>query len=80
MLPLFSMTACTQHDNKKLKGFIYERKQVQQNKLMLKYRYKLNEKEYRNSITIANQGINSDSVDLKMDNSTDGKAIPIINK
>jgi hypothetical protein len=62
--------------NQSLRGRIFERKEVDGNKLLIKYKYQANGKESIDSITINNRKLNSDSINLVSDPANPGKAIP----
>ncbi len=64
----------------KVKARIFERKQVDKNRIMIYYEYSLNNKTYRDSEIIRNFVINKDSIDLIIDPSSPGKGVPDFGK
>jgi hypothetical protein len=63
-----------------LKGKIFERKEVDGQRLMIKYRYVANGKEITDSVTINNRKIDTDSIDLAPDPANPGRAVPDIDR
>ena len=59
-----------------VKAKIFERRDLQSNRLMIRYQYLVNDKLYIDSATVANVVINTDSIFVIIDPSHPEKAIP----
>ncbi len=63
-------------DRLKLKAKIFERKEVQGDKLMIKYKYVANGQFYVDSATVENKIIASDTINVTIDSSEPEKSSP----
>jgi hypothetical protein len=77
---LLSFLSVGCHNRHPLKGKIFERKEVDGNRLMIKYRYTTSGKENIDSVIIKNRKINSDSIDLISEPNNPGKVVPNISQ
>lgn len=59
---------------------IFERKEEAGNKLMIKYRYEAQGKQYVDSATIENRPLKGDTITVNFENSAPEKAIPQLGK
>jgi hypothetical protein len=80
LIILLSFLAVSCHNQRPLKGKIFERKEFDGNRLMIKYRYTTSGKENIDSVIIKNQKINSDSIDLILQPNNPGKVVPNISQ
>lgn len=70
--------ACGQQQQVKAK--VFERRQLQNNRLMIRYQYEVNNKPYTDSATVVNVVINTDSIFVITDPSNPARAIPDFTK
>ena len=59
-----------------VKAKIFERKEVNDKTIMIRYQYAVNDQVYSDSLTMNNKVINSDSISIKIDPSNPSKGIP----
>lgn len=78
LLFLFLLLACK--DEQKLKAKIFERKEVEDNRLMIKYKYNAKGRSFIDSATIKNIVIANDSINVIIDPANPGKASPQLTK
>ena len=71
---LFPVPSCRSQQSVKAK--IFERKQIEENRLLIKFGYVVNEKEYIDSSIIKNVVLASDSINVIIDPANPAKAIP----
>jgi hypothetical protein len=69
---------CKQHEQ--LEAKIFERKRLEGNRILIRYEYRLNNKLYTDSATMANVVMNTDSIRVIIDPANPGKSIPDIEK
>ena len=74
MIIIAVFSACGQHEL--LKAKIFERKELPGNRLMIRYQYTVGEKTYKDSATVPNLVIKSDSIRIIIDPSKPFKSIP----
>ena len=55
---------------------IFERQQIDSNKLMIKYRYSIDNKEYSDSATIENRVLHKDTITVKVDKGNPAETTP----
>ncbi len=67
-------------DRQKLKAKIFERKEIQDDKLMIKYKYVANGQSYIDSATIENKVIGSDTINVTINPSEPEKGSPQLQK
>lgn len=60
-----------------VKGSIFERKELAGDKLLIKYQYTYNNKTYRDSASIMNHVLGTDSIELIVDPSKPQKSAPV---
>ena len=75
---LFFATACGKQQHVRAK--VFERRELKENRLSIRYQYKVDEKLYIDSATVANVVIKTDSIYVIIDPSNPGKSIPDIVK
>jgi hypothetical protein len=64
------------HKQQQLKARIFERRELNGNRLMIQFKYTVKNKLYTDSATIANLVINNDSISIIIDPENPAKAIP----
>ena len=75
---IFFVSACSQ--KKQVKAKIFERKQVNKNRLIIKYRFAERNKIYIDSASVRNIIIGNDSINLIIDPANPEKSIPDFTK
>lgn len=78
MSALFSILACRGHQEVKAK--IFERKEVSENRLIIKYQYTLAGKTYIDSAAVKNIVIGNDSINLIIDPADPQRSLPDFSK
>lgn len=63
-------------DQEKVKAKIFERKQVEKNRLLIHFQYQVGSSIYKDSAIIRNTIIRNDSIDLIIDPANPGESIP----
>ncbi|GEO09452.1 DUF3592 domain-containing protein [Segetibacter aerophilus] len=76
ILTICVLIGCGQQEQ--LKAKIFERRDIKGNRLVIRYRYTVDDKVYIDSATVRNIVINSDSITVVIDPSNPGKSIPDI--
>jgi hypothetical protein len=71
---LILLVSCRGGEN--VKARIFERREIRNDKLMIKYRYVINRQSYIDSATIENRVISGDSIDVTIDPSNPGESAP----
>ncbi len=71
---LFLLVSCRGGEN--VKARIFERREIRNDKLMIKYRYVIKEQSYIDSAMIENRIISGDSIDVTIDPSNPRKSSP----
>lgn len=71
---LFSILAC--RDQQQVKAKIFERKELSENRLIIKYQYTLAGQTYIDSASVKNIVIGNDSITLIIDPSNPQRSLP----
>lgn len=77
LLLLFVISCNTQ---KEVEAKIFERKEQEGNKLLIKYRYSVSGKEYVDSATIDNINLEGDLITVNYQSSNPANAVPRVKK
>jgi hypothetical protein len=64
------------HNQKIVKAKIFERRQLEDARLLIKYRYNIGGKNYTDSAVIKNTVVSTDSINLIINPTQPGKSIP----
>jgi len=68
------LSSCRHHQQ--LKAKIFERRELSQNRLVIKYKYLIKNKIYIDSASVKNTIIGSDSINIIVDPSLPGTSLP----
>lgn len=71
---IFFLSSCRHHQQ--LKAKIFERRELSKNRLVIKYKYLINNKVYIDSASVKNIIIGSDSINIIVDPSLSGTSLP----
>ena len=71
---LFLTTSCGNHE--RVKANIFERREIEKDRLLIKYRYTVNGDSYTDSTIIKNVIIGNDSINVIINPSDPSKALP----
>jgi len=72
LLVVLSLASC---NNGTIKAKIFERKEIADSNLLIKFRYKVNDNFYVDSAVIKNRVLGSDEVKIKVDQANPAKAV-----
>lgn len=78
MTVIFSILAC--RDQQQVRAKIFERKEVSENRLIIKYQYTLAGKTYIDSASVKNVVIGNDSINLIIDPANPQRSLPDFTK
>ena len=70
------ITACGKKEE--AKGIIFERKELPNNRLLIRYHYAFNDKTYNDSATVSNKVLPIDSINVILDPSAPTHALPVL--
>jgi hypothetical protein len=73
-LAFFMLIACRQKEE--VKGVIFERKELPDNRLLIRYHYLFSNKTYFDSATVSNKVLPLDSINVIIDPQVPAKSLP----
>ena len=74
LLSFLFITACGKKEE--VKGIIFERKELPNNRLLIRYHYAFNNNTYYDSATVSNKILPIDSINVLLDPAAPHKALP----
>ena len=72
----FVISACGKKEE--AKGIIFERKELPNNRLLIRYHYTFNDKTFYDSATVSNKVLPIDSINVILDPSAPTQALPVL--
>ncbi len=75
-LAFFILSACSKKEE--VKGIIFERKELSDNLLLIRYSYAYNNKTYYDSVTVSNKVLPIDTINIIIDPLVPTHALPVL--